>query len=83
MRPVRFMYKRQCLETIFDTSQHWYLAGHIDFRMYIKIISAELRYNHILIPLSHDTSEAQDMIRAILVIARPFTQSHSLDSFHD
>jgi hypothetical protein len=51
--------------------------------MYIKIILAEPRYIHILIPLPHDTSQAQDEIRATLVIARPFTRSDSLDSFHD
>jgi hypothetical protein len=77
------MYKWLCLKIVSDTSQHWYLAGHTDSRMYIKIISAEPRYIHILIPLPDDTSQAPGEIRATLVIARPFTQSDSLDSFHD
>jgi hypothetical protein len=77
------MYKRPCSETVFDPSQHWYQDGHIDSRMYIKIISAKPRYIHILFPLPHDTSQAQDEIRATLMIARPFTRSDRLDSFHD
>jgi hypothetical protein len=63
------MYKRLCSETVSDTSQYWYLAGHTDSQMYIKIILAEPRYNHILIPLSHDTYQAQGEIRATLVLA--------------
>jgi hypothetical protein len=63
------MYKRSCLEIVSDTSQHWYLVGHTDSQMYIKIISVESRYIHILIPLSHDISQAQGEIRATLVIA--------------
>jgi hypothetical protein len=58
-----------CLETIYDTSQYWYLVGHTDSQMYIKIISVGPRYIHILIPLSHDTSQAQGEIRATLVLA--------------
>jgi hypothetical protein len=81
--PIRFMYKWSCSETISDTSQHWYLAGHTDSWMYIKIMSAKPRYNHIVIPLPHDTSQAQGEINATLVIAWPFTWSDSLDSFHD
>jgi hypothetical protein len=61
------MYKRLCAETISDTSQHWHLAGHTDSRMYIKIISAKPRYIHILIPLPHDTSQAQGKICATLI----------------
>jgi hypothetical protein len=67
------MYKWPCLETVSYTSQHWDLVGHTDSRMYIKIISAEPRYIHILIHLPHDTSQAQGEIRATHVIARPFT----------
>jgi hypothetical protein len=80
---VRFMYKWSCSETVSNTSQHCYLAGHIDSQMYIKIISAEPRYIHILIPLSNDISQTQGEICATLVIARPFTRLDSLDSFHD
>jgi hypothetical protein len=53
------MCKQPCLETVYDTSYHWYLAGHSESRMYIKIISVESRYIHILIPLLHDTSQPQ------------------------
>jgi hypothetical protein len=81
--PVRFMYKRPCSEIVSNTSQHWYLAGRTGSWTHIKIISAEPRYIHILIPLLHDTSQAQGEIRATLVIARPFTQLDSLGSFHD
>jgi hypothetical protein len=81
--PVRFMYKWLLLETVPDTSQHQHLAGHTNFWTYIKITSAEPRYIHILIYLPHDTSQAQGEICATLVIARPFTRSDSLDSFHD
>jgi hypothetical protein len=77
------MYKRSCSETVSDTSQHWYLAGHSDSRMYIKILYAEPRYIHILIPFLHDTSQAQGEIHVTLMIARSFTRSDSLDSFHD
>jgi hypothetical protein len=73
------MYKRPCSETVSDTSQHWYLAGHTGSRMYIKIISTEIRYIHILIPLPHDTSQAQGEIRATLVIAQTLTRSDSMD----
>jgi hypothetical protein len=77
------MYNRSCLETVSDTSQHWYLVGHTDSRMHINIISAEPTYNRILIPLSHDTSQAQGEIHVTLMIAQPFTRSYSLDSFYD
>jgi hypothetical protein len=65
------MYKRMCSETISGTSQHWYLAEHTDSRIYIMIISAEPRYIHKLMPLSHDTSQAQGKIRATLVTEPP------------
>jgi hypothetical protein len=73
------MYKWPCSETVSDTSQHWNLAGYTHSRMYIKIISAESRYIHILIPLPHDTSQAQGEICVTLAIAQPLTQTDSLD----
>jgi hypothetical protein len=77
------MYKQLCSETVFDTSRHWYIAGYTDSQMYIKIISAEPRYIHILISLSYDISQAQGEIHVTLVIARSFTRSDSLNSLHD
>jgi hypothetical protein len=37
------------MTTTTSGSQSGLLVGHTDFRMYIKIIWAESRYNHILI----------------------------------
>jgi hypothetical protein len=74
------MYKWSCSKTVSDTSQLWYLAGHTDSRMYIKIISAEPRYIHILVPLplSHPGSEKRN--RSIRTCAQDVQITHTVNN---